>query len=292
MKVVLTSALFILCGQGALAQRLDCRLTRQTGPGYAGNCVSGADTVISHLRLTPPSNPAVSVWRGSGLAGGRPLPIAVDVREGGTFLGGGWHDLSDFRRDAVALEFSFVLSAFTAATTTDVEILHRARDLLRDTTRWVAADDQPVWIAALVMAMPAAEDLAHSTERSPPSPPIPRSPRVVRWPRHRSARVLAEAFSARSTQRRWNPPGSTRMIDRRCMPSGHRYCWPESSSTRCSSSTISRPPQLSAFAPFLILQSSGRMKRSAARCNGVRDRRVGVIALGAPTRATGNRVAA
>ena len=160
MKLALSSALFMLCGQAALAQRLDCRLKRQTELSYAGSCVSGTDTVISHLQLAPPSNPAVSVWHGSGLVGGRPLPIAVDAREGGTFRGGGWLDLAEFRVNAAALEFSFALNAFTAAATTDVDILRRARDLLIDTTRWVATDDQPVWIAALVKAMPPTEDLS------------------------------------------------------------------------------------------------------------------------------------
>jgi hypothetical protein len=140
------------------AQEVTCRLLRQPDLSYVGACVRGVDTVVSSLQLRRARSDS-AVMRGSGLVNGRPLPMGLDARTGGTFRGSGWLDLDTFAEDSVAMQVSFRLNELAVATDVDVAILRRAKSYLGDSASWTPSDDQPLWIAALAKAMPSNADL-------------------------------------------------------------------------------------------------------------------------------------
>lgn len=157
---LIATVLLSAAGRPSLAQQVDCRVTRQADRTYVGLCLRGVDTLISDLRLSAPRNINSALFRGTGRMLGRPLPMALDAQRGGSFRGNGWLALSSLERDSISIAFSFRQNAFVAPSPVDLQILETARAELSDSTRWMAGDDQTVWIAALAMAMPPGADLS------------------------------------------------------------------------------------------------------------------------------------
>ena len=152
------STVLILVSAGTIsAQQVDCRLARQQDSVLVGTCVQRSDTTITRLRLTRASVQS-SLWRGSGVIRGRPLPMGLDIQTK-TFRGLGWLVIENLQQTATTLGFSFRQNRFAAPDSTDIGILRRARALLSDPERWQTSDDRLPWMAALANAKPSSDDL-------------------------------------------------------------------------------------------------------------------------------------
>lgn len=139
-----------LSASAASAQSITCHALRTSHSSLEGTCVQG-DTVIGQVTFRRAAGNSPFLWSGTirgshfrsavSSGPGGETELQLDTRSGGSLgLGRAWLKVTVVRAEANALTFSFSFDQPAPPTYADIDILHRARTYLSDSSRWFKAD--------------------------------------------------------------------------------------------------------------------------------------------------------